>query len=203
MVIEVDDIEPEIFAQALKYLYYKSCDLFVEGPCVVNVKAKTAKDDCNDNTLDITGDPRNTSAFAVYSENKGRKKKNSKSKQECELTSQRQKSTNPISLLQEAAKNLGIYGLSKMLDCFRYTTDGKIVRKTTPPRPRLDFSNKNLSELHDVTIECEDGKCLFAHKCILATRLTTENICHNHHQNSSMCFSQVGVFWEYVLHQTA
>merc|ERR1711874_323730 len=72
MVIEVDDIEPEIFAQALKFLYYKSCDLLVEGPCSINVKVKP-KDDFNDNTLDIAGDPRTTSAFAVYSENKGRK----------------------------------------------------------------------------------------------------------------------------------
>jgi len=171
MVLEIDDVHPDIFEQALKFMYYKNCDLMIEGKCSLKINLPVKpKDDFNENNLELSGSPATISAFAVYSENRGKKKKNSRGKQDLDITAQKQKTTNPILLLQEAAKNLGIYGLSKILDCFRYSPEGEISRKTPPPKPRLDFSRKHLTELHDVVIECEDEKDLYAHKCILSSR---------------------------------
>ena len=44
------------------------------------------------------------------------------------------------------------------------------MKKSNPPRPRQEFSIKNLSELYDVTIETEDGDERYAHKPILVAR---------------------------------
>jgi hypothetical protein len=48
--------------------------------------------------------------------------------------------------------------------------EGRIEQKTRPPRARLAFSPRSLSELADVTIESEEGEEIFAHKCMLAAR---------------------------------
>jgi hypothetical protein len=53
--------------------------------------------------------------------------------------------------------------------CPRYA-EGRIEQKTRPPRARLAFSPRTLSELADVTIETEEGEEIFAHKCMLAAR---------------------------------
>lgn len=91
------------------------------------------KEDDNDNsvnninknlrneTLSFEGDPATISAFAVYEKNKTKKKARKKSEDE-EVVSNRKKTTtsNPLLVFLEAGKLLGLYGLSKIVDCFRY-----------------------------------------------------------------------------------
>merc|ERR1719186_823207 len=102
MVLEIDDVHPDIFEQALKFMYYKSCDLMVEGKCNIKITLPVkSKEDFNENKLEITGSPATISAFAVYSENRGKKKKGNKGKQEIDNAALKEKSTNPVILLQE------------------------------------------------------------------------------------------------------
>eukprot|EP00092_Neocalanus_flemingeri_P007797 GFUD01008418.1.p1 GENE.GFUD01008418.1~~GFUD01008418.1.p1 ORF type:complete len:1264 (-),score=415.99 GFUD01008418.1:202-3993(-) len=165
-MIEIDDIHPDIFKQVLQFLYHKSCDLFKEGPCPIQIVEKSVL--ASPDILEINGNPKNVSAFAVYSENKNRKKKNSKNKNEQEAM-KKTKPSNPLVLLQEAAKSLGIFGLSKLLDCYRIV-EGSIVKNSTPPWVKIDFCSKNFQELQDVTIICDEEKEVYAHKCILTSR---------------------------------
>lgn len=167
-IIEIDDIHPDIFKQVLQFLYYKTCDLFQEGPCPIAPIQVLDKPSKGQEILEINGNPKEVSAFSVYSENKNRKKKNSKNKSEKELP-KKTKTSNPLLLLHEAAKSLGIFGMTKVLDCFRFE-EGIIVRKSIPPNVRLEFCSKNFEEFKDVTITCEEDKEIFAHKCILTSR---------------------------------
>lgn len=189
-VLEIEAIEPVIFEQVVRYLYTRTCPLLVEGPCTVHLEAKKPdveaaaarqqQSDDNENFIRLGAeeDPYAMSAFAVYSDrNRGKRKNNKRSNQQQQQCTAAEvaaaplaaKSANPLVLLQEAAKSLGIAGLVKIVDCFRYT-DGMIERKTRPPRAQLALSAHSLSELADVTIESEDGEEIFAHKCILAAR---------------------------------
>jgi len=165
-IIEIDDIHPDIFKQVLQFLYYKSCDLMREGPCPITIEEKTVES--TQEILEINGNPKEVSAFSVYSENKNRKKKNNKNKNEQE-TIKKTKTSNAIILLQEAAKSLGIFGLSKVLDCFKIV-EGRIVKKSSPAWVKLDYCSKNFEELQDVTITCDEEKEIYAHKCILTCR---------------------------------
>lgn len=167
-MIEIDDIHPDIFKQVLQFLYYKTCDMTKEGPCSIKIEEKTITMETGRDILEINGNPKNVSAFSVYSENKNRKKKNSKNKNEQEVI-KKTKSSNALMLLQEAAKSLGIFGFAKVLDCYRIE-EGSIVKKSSPPWVKMDFCSKNFQELQDVTIICDDEKEIYAHKCILTSR---------------------------------
>eukprot|EP00090_Calanus_glacialis_P008375 TRINITY_DN16703_c0_g1_i1.p1 TRINITY_DN16703_c0_g1~~TRINITY_DN16703_c0_g1_i1.p1 ORF type:complete len:1265 (-),score=475.87 TRINITY_DN16703_c0_g1_i1:242-4036(-) len=168
-IIEIDDIHPDIFKQVLQFLYYKTCDLFKEGPCTIGPIAIVDKPgEAVQDILEVNGNPKEVSAFSVYNENKNRKKKNSKNKNEKEPV-KKTKPSNPLLLLQEASKSLGIFGISKVLDCYRIE-EGRIVKKSSPPWVKLDFCSKNFDELQDVTIICEDDKEIYTHKCILTNR---------------------------------
>lgn len=72
-VIDIDDIQPVIFEQVVRYLYTRSCDLLVAGPCkvVLEVDKKAgqdAKSDDNENFISVEGDPYAVSAFAAYTD---------------------------------------------------------------------------------------------------------------------------------------
>ena len=164
-VLNVENVKPEIFAQILQYLYYKSCDMMVEGPCPIKVEEPAAVPPQID-TIEFNGNKKQVSAFSVYSENRNRKKKNSNNKVDTETAA---KTQNPILMLQEAAKQLGVFGLSKILDCYKIV-DGNIIRRNSPTKPRLGFCSQNFPELQDVTIICEEGCEVFAHKCLLVSR---------------------------------
>ena len=160
-VLDVTDIEPDIFTQILQYLYYRTCDMMIEGPCPVKIEKQPRSPDMN--SIEFNGNPKQVSAFSAYAENKSRKK-NSNNKIEADVVA-----STPILRLQEAAKFLGVFGLSKMMDCYRLI-DGNIVRKTSPPTPKLGYCSQNFPELQDVTIICEDKEEVFAHKCVLVSR---------------------------------
>jgi len=168
IIIEIDDIHPDIFKQVLQFLYYKTCDLFNEGACPIGPIKIVDKPGEVQEILKVNGNPKEVSAFSVYSENKNRKKKNSKNKSGKEPT-KKSKTSNPLLLLQEAAKSLGIFGITKVMECFRFEEEN-IVKKSNPTRPKLDFCSKNFEEFQDVTISCEEEKEIYAHKCILTSR---------------------------------
>jgi BTB/POZ domain len=143
-----DNIQPVIFEQIVRYLYTRSCDLITPGPCSIvieeNNKKTTngttaAQSDDNENFITVEGDPAAVSAFAAYSEQRNRgKKKNARRTNQmasaagegpttwgvtsAEVTSSGGRTgsaTNPLVLLQEAAKSLGIASLVKIIDCLR------------------------------------------------------------------------------------
>ena len=169
VILDVEDTLPVIFEQILKYLYTKTCDLFLEGPCTVQIEEPTnsKKKENNNTTIHVNGNPKEVSAFSVYAENKI-KKKPTKTKSEREALN-KGKSNSPLTHLQEAAKQLGIFGLVKTLDCLTFS-EGLISRKFELPRPKLDFCSKNSPELLDVTILCDNEAVVFAHKCVLVSR---------------------------------
>ena len=165
-VLEVDDVKPEIFGQILQYLYFKGCDMMVEGPCPLKIEEPAAVVPPQIDTIEFNGNKKQVSAFSVYAENRNRKKKNSNNKVDTENAA---KTHNPIVMLQEAAKQLGVFGLSKILDSYKIV-EGNIVRRNSPTKPRLGFCSQNFPELQDVTIICEEGSELYAHKCVLVSR---------------------------------
>jgi len=77
VILEVEDVLPQIFEQILKYLYTKTCDLLLEGPC--NLKIEEPQKKKNNNTIQVKGNPKEVSAFSVYNDGK-KNKKTSKSK---------------------------------------------------------------------------------------------------------------------------
>ena len=168
LVVEVEGVLPDIFEQVLKFLYTKTCDLFVEGPCPITLQENNNPAlKQNENVLEVSGDQKTVSAFSVYAQNK-KKKKPSRSRVEQEQLARTQ-SSNPLVLLQEAAKQLGVFGLVKAADCLKIS-EGMIQRKCPLPRPKLEFCSKNYPELQDVTIICDNEEEVYAHKCVLVAR---------------------------------
>jgi len=173
VVLKIDDIHPEIFEQMLMYIYHKNCDLFQEGKCKLKLEnLKTNAQNVENNLLVVSGNPKNISAYSAYSDNQKRKK-NSKNKNVLEVNSNKS-SNNPLVLMQEAAKQLGVFGILKVLECWKFS-DGYISIKPSVPSHDLSFlkfgwSSKNHSELCDVTIVCEGDQEIYAHKCILVSR---------------------------------
>lgn len=109
------------------------------------------------------------SAYEAYSDNK--KKTKSKGKKS-NISEKKQTVLDPVRMTQDAARKLGIQALSKKLEGVVYE-DGYIRAKHsgTPQVARIFFDRKKHQDLYDVSIRCEDGSVLRAHKCILAARL--------------------------------
>ena len=66
--------------------------------------------------LNYQGNPETISAFATYEKN--RKKKTNK-KTDLDEMNKKKRSWNPLIQLQEAGRSLGVYGLNKVVECFR------------------------------------------------------------------------------------
>ncbi|CAL1279292.1 unnamed protein product [Larinioides sclopetarius] len=80
------------------------------------------------------------------------------------------KPPNPVQLVQEASKKLGLSRLSKRLEGVKII-DGKIFIKDLDKMPRLTFNRRSLSDLCDVNLISSSGTAFNCHKCILAARL--------------------------------
>ncbi|GIY10667.1 inhibitor of Bruton tyrosine kinase [Caerostris extrusa] len=88
------------------------------------------------------------------------------------------KASNPVHIVQEACKKLGLTRLSKRLEGVKLV-NGKISVNEPRTMPRLTFSRLSLSNLCDVNLissvneaSSSDKKTVFScHKCILAARL--------------------------------
>lgn len=185
VTIQIPNLHPVIFRQLLEFIYTKRCTLLQEGPCAVTITS------LNDDSANIPNEkrevkimenvkkvdmieleenenPATVSAYAVYEKN--RKKKARDLKKADAESNERKRSTNPLYLLQEAAKQLGVYGLAKIVDCYRYH-EGSIYEQRSKPRtPSLEFNNENLLYVADVTLIAEDGVEMYAHKSILVAR---------------------------------
>ena len=75
-------------------------------------------------TLEVEGDPATVSAYAVYQKNMKKKakdltKNDKNDKNAGNENNKNEKSKNALLLLQEAGKQLGVYGITKLIDCFR------------------------------------------------------------------------------------
>ena len=165
--LEVEDVHPDIFQEVMKYLYYKSCDLLKEGPCTVKIEVEPSSP-LPAEILEVSGDPSQVSAFSVYTETRNNKK-NKKGRVgragRAELLTECRKPrpANPLQLLLDAAKLLGVFGLAKLVECFKYS-EGVVCRKDPLPATRHQFCAKNFQELQNVTIVCDGDKEIFAHK---------------------------------------
>lgn len=173
VVLKIDNIHPEIFEQILKYIYHKNCIIFQEGECKLkleNLKTK-AKNEGND-MLEVKGNPKNISAYSVYSDNNKNRKKNTKNKKEVEVDSNNS-SNNPLVLMKEAAKQLGVIGILKVLECWKFSVAYLSIKSSLPRNNfnlKFGLSMKNHPELCDVTIICDGDHEIYAHKCILVAR---------------------------------
>lgn len=87
-----------------------------EGPCPVRLVEEDYMNEKNTEMLDYQGNPETISAFSTYEKNR---KKNKNRKAEQEESNKKKKSWNPLVQFQEAGRSLGIYGLNKIVDCFR------------------------------------------------------------------------------------
>ncbi len=142
LLLDIEAVEPVIFEEIVRYLYTRNCSLLVAGPCALNLDLKTKEtstqqqqeSDDNQNFISLGADedPFALSAFSVYNDRHRGKRRNNKRPAagvgdggglgvECPAVAAATpvKSGNPLALLQEAAKNLGIHSLVKIVDCFR------------------------------------------------------------------------------------
>jgi hypothetical protein len=143
LILDIEAVEPVIFEEIVRYLYTRTCSLLVAGPCALNLDPQTKgtsaqqqqESDDNQNFISLGADedPFAMSAFAVYNDRHRGKRRNNKRPAagvgdgggmagvECPAVTAATpaKSGNPLALLQEAAKNLGIHSLVKIVDCFR------------------------------------------------------------------------------------
>jgi hypothetical protein len=142
--LDIEAVEPVIFEEVVRYLYTRTCSLLVAGPCALNLDPQTKgtaatqqqqESDDNQNFISLGADedPFALSAFSVYNDRHRGKRRNNKRPAagvgegggmagvECPaaVAATPAKSGNPLALLQEAAKNLGIHSLVKIVDCFR------------------------------------------------------------------------------------
>lgn len=91
---------------------------------------------------------------------------------ECPEALKYNKPEDPVKLLQETAKKLGVGDLEKALDCFYYN-NGFVNEKSDRVclAEKKWPTHKDFSCYHDVNVKSNDGRVVKAHKCILAARL--------------------------------
>lgn len=161
-VIEIKDTNPDIFKELLSFIYTGSCDLIEIGEVPEHLKkyCMTNSDD-KFNTSEPFDESNNfsLSAYEVYKESKKEKLKN------------KGIFKNPVRMLQGMAKKFGLNDLYNLLgdyDIHKF----QIIKRTNKFKSNLFlYRISNFPEYYDITIECNDGKELKAHKCILAARM--------------------------------
>lgn len=83
-----------------------------------------------------------------------------------------EKIKDPVRLLQECAKKLGLRILQKFLENFYYNNGYIKSRNGKTYFPKfIKFNRNSHSHLYDVAIKTKNGKELKAHKCILIARM--------------------------------
>ena len=172
--VAIEDVDPEIFRQMVKYCYTKTCDLLKPGECHVRLanpkrKGETPKTVCS--SPEPVDDPERVSAFSVAQKTK--KGKTKKSKPPKESPPSQQIADNPLEELIEASRKLAVHGLTKAAENFRWSSDNVITLRHGGKMPRAPpfFSRKSFPEHHDVIIATSDGEEVSAHRCLLASRL--------------------------------
>ncbi len=179
-VLDIEEVQPVIFEQMLKYAYTKTCDLLVPGPCKVAFsppKTSEERDDKKDDKNASNGKEVEfeveESAFSVREKrSKAKRKKSSCEEPEAKLPAPPNE-PNAMTALQDASKLLEFHGLTKALENYRFQDGSIFLRdpKDRPRRPQPCFARKSFPEMCDVTIATEDGDEVSAHRCVLSARL--------------------------------
>ncbi|KAK2710725.1 hypothetical protein QYM36_012037, partial [Artemia franciscana] len=161
IVCRIDDIQPEVFEQILRFIYTGICQLLVP---------ETALNYVPSGKPNIESLNSQCSTFSVTSEKKSKKKK-SKLLAHTEAKIEKDDILLPH---REVAKRFRLQKLLKFLDEIIIT--GSVVRLKNERQKNLNFeavkfSRKKSKELCDVILVSEEGKELEAHRCVLAARL--------------------------------
>ncbi|XP_014665632.1 PREDICTED: inhibitor of Bruton tyrosine kinase-like [Priapulus caudatus] len=173
--VEVDGIHPDIFAEILTYMYTDTCHPLQPGSKfqlqhlegvtgnVLSMSDTGQEPHCGD-FLDLHGQkvehlPKKAKkGQRVLADGDGHHIKG-------------KVDSNPIMLLQEAARRLGIFNLAKRLEGVKHISGrvqstGKMVHCKD-----FTFSRNQFPELHDVTLQAQDDSTISCHKCVLVARL--------------------------------
>ena len=178
--VTIEDVDPEIFRQVVKYCYTKTCALLKPGVCHVRLsnpksKGATTENVCSSPDPDppAVEDPDRVSAISVTQKQKAKKGKGRKGKLPKESPPPHQVPDNPLEELLEASRELAVHGLTKAAENFCFSTDNVITLKNGGKIPRAPpfFSRKSFPEYHDVVITTSDCEEVNAHRCLLASRL--------------------------------
>lgn len=86
------------------------------------------------------------------------------------LSAKTLKATNPITILQEASRKLGMGILAKKLDGVKLI-NGQISLSESKPVEKISYDRCSFSQLCDVNLLSSDGSVFRCHKCILIARL--------------------------------
>ena len=174
--VTIQEVDPEIFRQVVKYCYTKTCALLRPGVCQVRLsnpkgKRETPETACSSPDPPAIEDPDRVSAFSLAQKTK--KGKGKKGKIPKGSPPPHQAVDNPLDELLEASRELAVHGLTKAAENFRMSTDNVITLRDGGKMPRAPpfFSRKSFPEYHDVVIATSDGEEVSAHRCILASRL--------------------------------
>lgn len=147
--ISLENLNSQIFAQFLTFLYTDSCALVEPGTRFVLLPEKEKEK---------SAEIENHFEIEKISAQKSKKKWNL---------------ADPVKILADMAEKFKVPALKKRLDSFFYDQEKEIVTlraHRTLIRPNFYFKFNSFPEFQDVKIKCPDGE-IFAHKCILAARL--------------------------------
>ena len=152
-----------LIEQVLQYIYTQTCDFTKEGTIPFKPQQTPSKQPEQNgfNLEDI-----NESAHKIYR----KKKQDNKNSQNSNQSTQ----SNPLTELQEVAKNLGLQEMIKDLDNYSYNYNSnsvKLKKDCKKLKIQKSWSRTKHEEISDVLIKTEDEKEYFAHKCMLSARL--------------------------------
>ncbi|KAL3883749.1 hypothetical protein ACJMK2_029983 [Sinanodonta woodiana] len=178
--VSLSNVHPQIFEQALAYMYTDSCELLNIGSKfeMREIESETEEIfhmdlDDPDSSLHMSNSSKGgkkMSAFEVHQKmkalNKGFQKE--KGKHNADFKS-------PVRMLQEVANRFGIKGLSKKADCVRYSGGVIVSTGKQLQQPVLKFDKHRFRDsrmdVYDVSIQSSDGIIFPCHKCVLVARL--------------------------------
>ncbi|KAK3098977.1 hypothetical protein FSP39_024899 [Pinctada imbricata] len=163
-IVQISDINPDIFYQLLYYIYTDTCDLIKVGSKFEFSHCRNSNSNFSEDEFHDWSHMKSRSAYEVTqsqkkSEKKGKGKKGGKAE------------NNPVEMLKEAARKFGIKSLARKLDTVKFVNGrveatNKVMQKTV-----LKFDRYKFKDLHDVSIASTDNVIIQCHKCVLVARL--------------------------------
>ncbi|KAF2882129.1 hypothetical protein ILUMI_24051 [Ignelater luminosus] len=195
-IIELSNVNEDIFEQLLLFIYTGTCDLIKIGKCPdkfqLLCKKNKKKEDLQDEEEERLDDL-NISAFQYY--------KNEKSKSKT-TSSNNDNRRDPVRLLHEASKRFGIKMLQKILDNMYYDNGFILMKKEKRFCIPLKFDRNQFPKLQDIVLRTKERKEISAHKCILAARLEYFNNLFSSRWNSESLTKEISLpFPHNVLNQ--
>ena len=147
--------------QLLQYIYAQTCDLTKEGTLPFKPqKPQNAPEQNGFDAKDL-----NESAHKVYNN-----KKTKKGSEKAQVIDK----ANPLSEVQELAKQLGLLEMARTLDNYSYNGASNSIKAKKDAKISKhikSWSRTKYEEISDVIILSQDKKEFYAHKCMLSARL--------------------------------